>query len=377
MVKIAFVVGGNYSTSIYIVTKDVVGELRNQGHQVDYVFLEKNTDQLKGSDKFIDIKYMNRDSFKGITGSIFRAIKNILSKHVYFYVFSGYFSMQLERELSSYDGVFVQGLPYIQFHKLKCPHFCVLHSCKYDNLLGRRKGIVKFLYLKLYQRIYSGKRLLTVSDSVKQDMLEKIKAKPLSIETIYNGFNFEDLEKKAVKTIDVLHGKSFILAVGRPDHTKRFDVLLKAYAKTQRSHDLLIFGNGRKLKNLQKLACKLGVEKQVFFKGFNPDILPYFKQASAYILSSDIEGLPTVVIESLALGTPVVATDAGGVRELLNGELSQWIVPRGDIETLAEKIDQILKFPPLVRRENIDFLDYRDISKKYLKHIKEITNELQ
>ncbi|MGT0150640.1 glycosyltransferase [Vibrio metschnikovii] len=105
------------------------------------------------------------------------------------------------------------------------------------------------------------------------------------------------------------------MAAGRPDRTKRFDILLRAYAKTQQTLPLVIFGEGRKLKDLQQLAIQLGIQDNVIFWGFCDNLLPYFKQASLYVLSSDVEGLPTVVIESLMLGTPVVATDAGGVRD--------------------------------------------------------------
>ncbi|WP_417500437.1 glycosyltransferase [Methylophaga sp.] len=374
--KIAFLVGGNYSTSLYIVTQDIVNQMRLDGHQVDYLFVEEKQPNLRESDKFVLIKGISKESLKTPGGFLFRLLKNILSRHVYAYLFSGYFSRQLQKELTGYDGVFIHGTLYLSFHRLNLPHYCVLHSCKYENFLGRYSGVGKDFYQRLYQKIYSGKRLLTVSDSVKKDMLEKMKAKPLSIETIYNGFDFDALQAKA-SSDEVLHHKPFILAAGRPDRTKRFDVLLKAYAKTQRSHDLLIFGDGRKLNDLKQLAKLLGIEQQVIFKGFSCDILPYFKQASAYILSSDVEGLPTVVVESLALGTPVVATDVGGIRELLNGDLSQWIVPKGDVDALAQKIDQLLANPPLVGPENIAFLDYRLISDKYLKYSEKMHNGLQ
>lgn len=374
--KIAFLVGGNYSTSLYIVTQDVVNQMRLAGHQVDYLFVEEKQPNLKENDKFILIKGISKESLKTPGGFLFRLLKNILTRHVYTYLFSGYFSRQLQKELSGYDGVFIHGTLYLSFHRLNLPHYCVLHSCKYDNFLGRYTGIGKNFYQHLYQKIYSDKRLLAVSESVKLDMIEKMQATPLSIETIYNGFDFEALQKKA-SSDKALHHKPFILAAGRPDRTKRFDVLLKAYAKTQRSHDLLIFGDGRKLNDIKQLAKLLGIEQQVVFKGFSRDILPYFKQASAYILSSDVEGLPTVVVESLALGTPVVATDVGGVRELLNGDLSQWIVPKGDVDALAQKIDQLLANPPIVGPENIAFLDYRLISDKYLKYSEKMHNELQ
>ncbi|MBL4280020.1 glycosyltransferase [Vibrio fluvialis] len=375
--NIAFLVGGDYTTSLYIVTQDIAEHLRDQGHVVDYIFVEEPGSELKNNDKFIDIKGISRNSLKKPGGFVLRLLKNTISRHMYAYLLSGYFSRQLQKNLDGYDVVFIHGSSYLSFFRITTPHYCVLHSCKYQNFLGQRKGLQKKLYQRMYQQVFGGSRLLTVSDSVRLDMVDQMQARPESIETLYNGFDFDKLQQKAATASSALHDKPFIVAAGRPDRTKRFDVLLNAYAKTKRTHDLLIFGDGRKLPELKALARELGIEKQVVFKGFNRDVLSYFKQASAYILSSDLEGLPTVIVESLAVGTPVVATEVGGVRELLQGELSQWIVPRGDADALAEKIDAILEHPPVVGPENIAFLDYRLVSDKYLQLSEKLHHGLQ
>ncbi|RBM83935.1 glycosyltransferase, partial [Vibrio paracholerae] len=212
--------------------------------------------------------------------------------------------------------------------------------------------------------------------SVRYDLITKMKANPTRIETIYNGFNFQELIKEANQKATEHVPEHFIMAAGRPDRTKRFDILLKAYAKSRQILPLVIFGEGRKLNELKKLAVKLGIENKVIFWGFCNDLLPYFKQASAYILSSDVEGLPTVVIESLAVGTPVVATDVGGVSELLGERLKEWIVPRRDVDALAKKIDQVLEYPPSVGPEDLAFLDYRVVGKKYEKLSEKMKNGL-
>ncbi|MFV0447194.1 MAG: glycosyltransferase [Vibrio sp.] len=365
--KIAFLVGGNYSTSLYIVTRDVVNCLRSKGYMVDYIFVEEPI-ELKDNDIFIDINGVSKKSFNELRGLFFRICKNILDRHVYAYLFSSYFSSQLQKKLNGYDKIFIHGTASISFGKLKTPYYCVLHSCKFDNFIGKHRKLVRPYYKKFYQKVYSGKNLLSVSDSVKLDMINKMEAKPISIDTIYNGFNFEHIETQAALDVGVIHSRPYIIAAGRPDRTKRFDILLKAYAMSMSkcSHDLIIFGDGKRLNKLKELAKELSIEENVIFKGFNKNILPYIKNASAYVLSSDVEGLPTVVVESLVVGTPVVATDVGGIRELLNGELSDWIVPRGDYVQLAEKLDLLLENPPKVSSENISFLDFRIVCDKYI-----------
>ena len=159
--------------------------------------------------------------------------------------------------------------------------------------------------------------------------------------------------------------EAYIMSAGRPDRTKRFDLLIDAYSKTKKTYPLVIFGDGRKLSALKQQAAELGLSDKVIFPGFCSDLLGAYRNAVLYVSSSDVEGLPTVVVESLVSGTPVVATDAGGSNELLAGRLSKWIVRRGDVDGLAKAIDEILLEPPEVSENDISFLDYRAVAGTY------------
>lgn len=372
MKKIAFVLSGNYHTSLYLVTCDVVKELRREGWQVDYIFIEPPEGELKDNDHYIDIHGFSNQSQRSLSGFKFRFLKYIFGRHIYQFLCRRYFSRQLDTHLKDYDAAIVHGSIFIGFCELSLPHYGVLHSCKYDNFLGRRKGISKAIHQFVYRSVYSGRKLLAVSNSAKADMLNKMRARPFSLETVYNGFDFLDLASRAESGATERVPEKFIMAAGRPDRTKRFDILIRAYAKTKRTHKLVIFGEGRKLNELKLLAKRLGVADDVIFWGFCRNLLPYFKKASAYILSSDIEGLPTVVVESLALNTPVVATDVGGIHELLSGRLSEWVVPKGDVDALANKIDLVLEQPPKVGPEDISFLSNQAVSRRYSKLIEKL-----
>lgn len=360
--KIAFIITGSNTTSIYIVTQDVINYLREKGHQVDVFFTDLSHLPLDSHQKHINRKNIFQSKIKNL---LFRLLKNFIGRHVFEYLTSGIIIDKNKQLFKGYDCIFVHGTVSINFRCLKLPHFIVLHSCKYENFLSRRSWLTKPLYKLLYQSVYDNKNLLTVSNSASYDIIKKMDAKPRSIETIYNGFDFDRMISKAKKGITKNVPEKFIMAAGRPDHTKRFDILLKAYAKTKQNLPLVIFGEGRKLKELKKLAVDLGIQDKVIFWGFCDNLLPYFKQASLYVLSSDVEGLPTVIIESIAIGTPVVATDVGGVREILGHRLQHCVVPRRDIDTLARKIDEILDNLPEVSVEDINFLDYRSIGKRY------------
>lgn len=369
MKKIAFVLGASrYDLALYRATTDVASILGTKNVSVEYIFWE-SPGLLRKGDRYIDIFGLSNAS---VGCRIFSKIMTaILGKHFYQYLFSPFFVSQFYRAIDrkEYSSIFFHGMCCIPMTSGVGDNYIVVHSCKSKNLLGGMVGIKRRFYKKLYQKVYDGKKLLTVSADVAHDMLQEMGVRPQSIEPIYNGFDFERLKSLMDKPCSAELPPVYLMSAGRPDRTKRFDVLLNAYAKTRMDYPLVIFGDGKKLGDLKKLAIQLGIEDKVFFPGFRTDILGAYKNAVLYVSSSDVEGLPTVIIESLVSGTPVVATDAGGSNELLRGALSKWIVPRGDVNALAKAIDDILLDLPVVCEKDIDFLNCKNIAENYLKII--------
>ncbi|MCP1445145.1 glycosyltransferase involved in cell wall biosynthesis [Pseudomonas sp. GGS8] len=141
----------------------------------------------------------------------------------------------------------------------------------------------------------------------------------------------------------------FWLGVGRLVEPKGFHLLLDAYAMAlgrAALPDLVIIGNGPQLAALTLQASRLGIEDRVHFTGFLSNPYPFIRHARLLILSSFHEGLPTVLIEALALGTPVLACDCEtGPRELLdNGRLGH-LVKINDVPALAEGMLRSLASP--------------------------------
>lgn len=139
-----------------------------------------------------------------------------------------------------------------------------------------------------------------------------------------------------------------LLAAGRLVHQKGFDVLIRAFAILRRELDarLLIAGDGPDLDALQRLAWAEGCADDIVFAGYIADLGEPMQLASAFVLPSRWEGLPGVLIESLAVGTPVVATDCpGGSREIL--ESGRWgeLVPVDDPNALAGAMARVLESP--------------------------------
>lgn len=104
------------------------------------------------------------------------------------------------------------------------------------------------------------------------------------------------------------------------------------------------------LERVRRLASSQGVEGTIRFLGRRPDARAFLAAADVVVNPSDFEGLPVVLLEAMALGRPVVATDVGGVDSVLTHEDSGLLVPPGDPEALAEAIVRVLDDPSLAAR---------------------------
>lgn len=138
---------------------------------------------------------------------------------------------------------------------------------------------------------------------------------------------------------------SKVLAVGTLKTIKDYATLLQAFARLRQQVDarLLILGEGECRPALEARARQLGIEASVFMPGFVRDISPYYQNADLHVLSSTGEGLPTVIIEALAVGTPVVSTDCpSGPREILRDGQFGRLVPVGDVVALATAMAESL-----------------------------------
>lgn len=129
-----------------------------------------------------------------------------------------------------------------------------------------------------------------------------------------------------------------VLSVGNFKNAKNHPLLLRSFAHMAAPNArLMLVGRGENERRLMVLAGELGVSEQVIFAGFHKDPTPYYMTADLFALASDREGLPTVLIEALSCGLPVISTDClSGPAEILeNGKLGR-LTPVGDMQALAQ-----------------------------------------
>lgn len=191
--------------------------------------------------------------------------------------------------------------------------------------------------------------IITVSRGVAED-LSRIAGLPLkNMRTIYNPVITPELKAQAEAPLNhpwfAAGEPPVILGMGRFVAQKDFPTLIRAFAKVRQVKPvrLMMLGSGRDKPKLEALSQELGIEKDIAWIGFVNNPFPYMKRASMFVLSSAWEGLPTVLIEALALGLQVVSTNCeSGPAEILdNGKYGE-LVPVGDADEMAEAILKVL-----------------------------------
>ncbi len=186
-------------------------------------------------------------------------------------------------------------------------------------------------------------QVVAVSKHMKCQLEEKIGLPSRHIQVIYNPVIDHTLMEKARIGVDhpwfTLGEPPVILAVGRLESHKNFSMLIKAFAKlrTYQHCRLVILGDGSQYRQLRQLIQDLNLEEDAALLGFTPNPYAYMAKAALLALSSRSEGLPTVLVEAMALGLPIVATDCEtGPAEILDGGRYGWLVSVGDVEGMAQ-----------------------------------------
>jgi glycosyltransferase involved in cell wall biosynthesis len=172
-------------------------------------------------------------------------------------------------------------------------------------------------------------RIVAVSETLKYELANKYHiASGSKIKVIYNGYDLKPfltigkLSDVSHRRTDTADDEVFITIVGRLVPIKGHKFLIQAFSRLGFPSRLFIVGDGILKEGLVQLAEKLGIRQRVDFLGYKKDVIPVYRDADIVVLSSLNEGAPVAIIEALACEKPVIATDVGGVRDLLGDKLS-------------------------------------------------------
>lgn len=209
-----------------------------------------------------------------------------------------------------------------------------------------KKRITPWLIRALYP---GADGIVAVADGVADDIAQVAHIPRDRIDVIYNPTITPELTEKAQTTLAhpwFAPGEPpVVLGVGKLQKQKDFPTLIRAFAKVRKhcSARLMILGWGPDRPQLESLVQTLGLEADVSLPDYIKNPYAYMAQSAAFVLSSAWEGLPNVLIEAMATGAPVIATDCkSGPAEILDQGKYGHLVPVGDSDALAEAIVSVL-----------------------------------
>lgn len=189
--------------------------------------------------------------------------------------------------------------------------------------------------------IYNKTKLVAVSNDIRNTIQSKYGFK--NVTTIYNPIHFEAINKLKEEPISIDY--DYIVAVGRLEKIKQFDLLIKAYHQSKLHESnvkLLILGEGQEKSNLEQLIHSLQLSQNIMLMGFVENPYPYIKNSKYLVMTSKNEGFPMVLIESLACQTPVISFDMpSGPSEIIKHRSNGILVKNQDKEMLVSSMNEM------------------------------------
>jgi glycosyltransferase involved in cell wall biosynthesis len=229
-----------------------------------------------------------------------------------------------------------------------------VYIVEHNNLTARQVKLRRAVFVRMLMRLMYplADKVICVSDGVSNDIRNVLKLNPSKVKTIFNPVVNSNITTKSREKPNhswlTRSDVPVFLGIGRFTEQKDFENLLMAFAQLLRMVDarLIILGDGPLRCRLESVITELKLSSFVSLPGFVDNPYSFLSRASCFVLSSKYEGLPTVLIEALACGCDVVATDCpSGPSEILkNGEIGR-LVPVEDSESLAAAMYESLKSP--------------------------------
>ncbi|MGE0605960.1 MAG: glycosyltransferase [Pirellulales bacterium] len=198
-------------------------------------------------------------------------------------------------------------------------------------------------------------RHVCVSQAVADFSQQRGKLPADRLTVIPNGIDLEhyrQVQPADLSEFGIPAGKPAVAYIGRLDEQKRVDWLLRLSPRWMQAfpdHHLLLVGDGPQRAALEQLTGELKLRARVHFTGWRPDIPQVLAASSLLVLPSAWEGMPNVVLEAMASGLPVVATNVEGVREVLGPLAGEQTTPVGDAGQFAGRMQELLANPNSAR----------------------------
>ena len=223
-----------------------------------------------------------------------------------------------------------------------------IYDLEWKNYHGIKRYIYKALFKMQKNALKKADHIVPISINTKKSIEKLFPFSHPKITMINNGYNFNHIEILSKEPVSIPKRKEYrLISIGRLDQNKNVMLQLEALSILKKNNsqiELIIIGEGNERNNLTDYINNNQLTEDVILTGFLPNPYPLLKTSDCLLVSSYSEGFPTVIVEALYLGIPIVTTPVGGTEELIqegkNGYISDY-----SPEIYAKRINDILSNP--------------------------------
>ena len=288
--------------------------------------------------------------------------KNKLIKEIYRIRAKATYLKKVEKIIkeNKYDVIIDYSSNLLKYNNfdIKVPVFAWIH---FSLTFGEKLSADKIEKYKKQYKKYD--KILAICDTMRDEFVEILGMDKNKVELVYNPIDLEAIRKKA-ENIDKKYEnylkQDYFLQVSRLTEQKQPEHLVDIYYKLKQrgiKEKLYFIGNGEKVELIKQKIKEYKLEDDIILLGQIENPYPFFKNAKLFVHTGKYEGLPTVLLESLAFGTPVVAYDCPtGPKDILgkNSEYGE-LIPLNDKDTFVEKVYELMN-------KNEKYENYRKLS---------------
>ena len=275
--------------------------------------------------------------------------KNKLIKEIYRIKAKTTYLKKIEKKIKNekYDIVIDYSSNLLKYDNfdIKIPVFAWIH---FSLTFGEKLTLEKIKKYKKQYKKYS--KIFAITRVMKEEFINKVGIDEKKVELVYNPIDLKLIEKKAEnveKKYENYLKQDYFLQVSRLTQQKQPEHLVDIYYKLKQSgikEKLYFIGDGEKKEIIKQKIKEYNLENDIILLGQIENPYPFFKNAKLFVHTAKYEGLPTVLLESLALGTPVVSYDCPtGPRDILgkNNEYGE-LISLNDKDMFVEKILELM-----------------------------------
>lgn len=314
----------------------IANKLAAQGDSVDLVLAQVKGDYLSEVNGKVKIINLNcSDGFSTIKSfpKLIRYLRNNKPSVLFSTLFRANTIAALAVKLSSVNTKLVLRHPNMLYPEGK-------KDLSFYSMLSKKSAIWAAEKASL---------VVLTSQAMKRELLKHSSIDSSRVIIIYNPVPIKEIQHKAKNESghDWLDNKKIpvILAVGRLTYQKNFDSLIKAFAELRKKYEsrLIILGEGDERIRLEYLTKELNIHEFVSMPGFSNNPYSYMYRSDVFVLSSRWEGFPNVLVEAMACGVKVVATDCpGGAAEILEYGKYGELIDVDSTDDIVGAIDKVL-----------------------------------